>query len=128
MSRHFLPTSATIGLFACLALIATTADAAKKKPSSGDATATGSDFDKTAASSAITGVDLSKCKVTNAPKGDGHVMITFAASGEASNANIDKGPWSGPVAKCMVKQFKTVKVPAFKGDAVTVGKSFKFGE
>ena len=56
-------------------------------------------------------------------------MITFAVSGEASNVSIDKGPWAGsPVGKCMVKQFKTAKVPAFKGDAVTVGKTFKFGE
>lgn len=128
MSRHFLPTSATIALFACVALFATTADAAKKKRGGGTDTSV-SDFDKSAATSAINGVDLNKCKATNAPKGDGHVMITFTSSGEASNVSIDKGPWVGtPVAKCMAKQFKTVKVPAFKGEAVTVGKSFKFGD
>ena len=42
---------------------------------------------------------------------------------------IDKGPWVGtPVAKCMTKEFKKAKVPAFKGDAVTVGKTFTFGQ
>ena len=110
MAKHFLPTSATIGLFACFALFATTADAAKKKP----ADPAGPDFDRTAAVSAIAGVDLQKCKATNAPHGDGHVSITFASNGEASNVAIDKGPWSGPIAKCMTKQFKTAKVPAFQ--------------
>ena len=86
-----------------------------------------SDFDKQAAITAITEVNLSKCKATNAAKGDGHVMITFNPQGAATAASIDKGPWVGtPVAKCMVKEFKKAKVPAFKGDPVTVGKSFHF--
>jgi hypothetical protein len=86
-----------------------------------------SDFDKQAAVTAITEVNLSKCKATNAAKGDGHVMITFTPQGAASSATVDKGPWVGtPVAKCMVKEFKKAKVPAFKGEAVTVGKTFHF--
>lgn len=127
MRAYFLPTSATIALFACVAVFTTTADAApKKKPGTQEAAA---DFDKGAAGKAIDEVDLSKCKATNAAKGEGHVMITFAPAGEASEAKIDKGPWVGtPVAKCMTKAFKKAKVPAFKGDAITVGKSFKFGE
>lgn len=122
MSRHFLPTSVLIGLIACAA----TASAQPKKKGN---EAAAPEFDKAAAVTAITEANLTKCKATNAAKGEGHVMITFATSGEASDVKIDRGPWVGtPVAKCMVKEFKKAKVPAFKGDAVTVGKTFKFGE
>ena len=112
------------------------AEAAKKpkKPAGTSTTAepaapasTGGDFDRGAAASAIAEVSLQKCKATNAAKGDGHVSITFAPAGTAQNAAVDKGPWIGtPVAKCMVREFKKAKVPAFRGDAVTVGKSFRF--
>ena len=123
MSRHFLPTSVLIGMIVCA--FAGTADAQPKKKGA-DQTP---DFDKAAAVSAITTTDLGKCKATNAVKGEGHVTITFATTGEASDVKVDKGPWLGsPVAKCMTTQFKKAKVPAFKGDAVTVGKTFKFGE
>lgn len=129
MRAKFLPTSATIALLACVAVFTTTADAAPKKPGTPATTPAVAEFDKTAASTAIGEVDLSKCKATNAAKGEGHVMITFAPAGEASEAKIDRGPWVGtPVAKCMIKAFKKAKVPAFKGDPITVGKTFKFGE
>ena len=127
MRPNLLPTSATLALFAFVAVFTTTADAAPKKPVV-DAKAA-AEFDKMAASTAIGEVDLSKCKATNAARGEGHAKITFAPAGEASEAKIDKGPWVGtPVARCMIKAFKTAKVPAFRGDAITVGKTFKFGE
>jgi hypothetical protein len=85
------------------------------------------DFDRTAASSAIVGVDLQRCKATNAAKGEGHVTITFTPAGAVQSVVVDKGPWvNTPVAKCMTKEFKKAKVPAFRGEPVTVGKSFKF--
>jgi len=125
MRSHFLPTSVLIGLIVCA--FAGTADAQPKKKGTDVA-----DFDKAAAVTAITTItdtNLAKCKATNAAKGEGHVTITFATTGEASDVKVDKGPWLGsPVAKCMTTQFKKAKVPAFKGDAVTVGKTFKFGE
>lgn len=31
-----------------------------------------------------------------------------------------------PVAKCIASQFNKAKVPAFKGDPIQVGKSFRF--
>jgi hypothetical protein len=31
-----------------------------------------------------------------------------------------------PTAKCIAKEFKKTKVPAFKGDVVQVGKLFRF--
>lgn len=122
MRSHLMPTSVLIALIA----FAATAEAQPKKKAAEPSTA---EFDKTAAVTAITEANIAKCKATNAAKGEGHVTITFATSGDASDVKIDKGPWLGtPVAKCMTKEFKKAKVPAFKGDAVTVGKTFKFGE
>lgn len=126
----------SIGVLACVAVVAASAEAApKSKKKKGKAPAVEApkteevtaDFDRQAAVAAITEVNLAKCRATNAPTGDGHVTITFAPAGGAQNAVIDKGPWVGtPVAKCMQKEFKKAKVPAFKGEAVTVGKSFHF--
>jgi hypothetical protein len=122
-------------VLACVAVVAASADAAPKKKKKPAATETpkteeaaATDFDRQAAVAAITEVSLQKCKATNAAKGEGHVMITFAPAGAAQEATIDKGPWVGtPVAKCMAKEFKKqAKVPAFKGESVTVGKSFHF--
>lgn len=84
-------------------------------------------FDKQAASSVLSAVDLQKCKTTNAPRGEGHVMVKFTPAGEATEAVVDKGPMAGtPTAKCIAKEFKKAKVPAFKGDIVQVGKLFRF--
>jgi hypothetical protein len=84
-------------------------------------------FDKLAAASALSSVDLLKCKSTNAPRGDGHVLVTFTPGGTATDAVVDKGPLVGtPVARCIAKEFKKAKVPAFRGEVVQVGKSFRF--
>ena len=123
----------SIGVLACVAAVAANAEAAPKKkkkarPAEPPKTEeTAAEFDRQAAVTAITEINLAKCKATNAPTGDGHVTITFAPGGAAQNAVVDKGPWVGtPVAKCMAKEFKKAKVPAFKGEAVTVGKTFHF--
>ena len=131
-----LSTLLAVSALVSLAMVVTTADAGAKKPkkpataepkSEAAPAATSIDFDRTAAVSAINEVSLQRCKVTNAAKGEGHVTITFHPGGPAEKALIDKGPWVGtPVGKCMAKEFKKVKVPAFKGEPVTVGKSFKF--
>jgi hypothetical protein len=126
--------SRTLHLLLVLGVIVTTGSAAaapKKGPKKPDPAPPPVDesavFDRTAASSAITAADLTKCRATNAARGEGHVTVTFAPGGNASAATVDKGPWLGtPVAKCLAKEFKKAKVPAFKGDPVTVGKTFKF--
>ena len=93
-------------------------------PASTDDAAT---FDRQAASAALSSVDLVKCKSTNAPRGEGHIVVKFMPAGSAAEAVVDKGPMMGtPVAKCIAKEFKKAKVPAFKGDVVQVGKSFRF--
>jgi hypothetical protein len=129
MRRHFLPTSVLIGLIASIAAITATADAQPKKKGADTAAPAGPEFDGKAAAAAINDLSLAKCKATNAPKGEGHVTLTFESGGSVSDAKVDGGPWlNTPVAKCMSKEFKKVKVAAFKGDPVTVGKKFKFGE
>ena len=103
----------------------------RPKPAATEAAPTGDDasspFDKQAASSALSSIDLLKCKSTNAPRGEGHVLVKFAPAGTATEATVDKGPLVGtPVAKCIAKEFKKVKIPAFAGEVVQVGKSFRF--
>ena len=102
----------------------TNAWAAPPKADTGDG---GPTFDKNAVSAVLSSVDLTKCRATNAPKGEGHVIVTYVASGTAQNAIVDKGPMVGtPVAKCIAKKFKETKIPAFKGESVQFGKTFKF--
>ncbi|HVH41925.1 MAG TPA: hypothetical protein VM925_06260, partial [Labilithrix sp.] len=104
----------SVAVLASIAVIAANVEAAPKKkpkkPDTIDAPKTeevGSEFDKRAAVSAITEVNLQKCKTTNASTGEGHVTITFAPAGEAQTVLDDKGPWVGPpVAQCMQKEFK----------------------
>lgn len=84
-------------------------------------------FDREAAASALSSVDLQRCKAPNAKRGEGHVVVTFAPAGAVSNATVDRGPMVGtPVQRCIEAQYKKAKVPAFKGSPVNVGKSFRF--
>lgn len=122
---------ASLALVVCTVVAhGSTEAAAKKRPTQAPLPKTeeaAPEFDKAAAAAAITEVKLARCKATNAAKGEGHVLITFAPDGAARSALVDKGPWVGtPVAKCMAREFKKARVPAFRGDAVTVGKGFRF--
>lgn len=122
----------TSAAFLAVLTVAGGSDAAPKKPKAPKrpepvATEDASPFDKQAAASALSSIDLVKCKSTNAPRGEGHIVVKFTPAGTASEAVVDKGPMVGtPVAKCIAKEFKKAKVPAFKGDMVQVGKSFRF--
>lgn len=111
--------------------------AKKKKPAAAAAAATPKEapapkeeaapFDRATAASVLSSIDLAKCRSTNAVHGEGHVAMTFAPSGSAVDATVDRGPMAGtPTAKCIAKEFKKAKVPAFSGDPVTVGKNFQF--
>lgn len=89
--------------------------------------APGTPFDKVAAGAALEQVDLGKCRVPTAPRGEGHVKLTFDPSGSVKEAVVDAGPFlaTPAVAKCIGEQYKKVKVPAFQGEPVTVGKTFR---
>ena len=83
-------------------------------------------FDKGAASKALSGVNLGHCKVPNGPKGPGHVKITFEVNGAVQSAVVDQGAYlkSPPVSKCIVGEYRKIKIPSYAGSPVTVGKSF----
>jgi hypothetical protein len=126
MGPKALLTSAV--LFAILA-VAGTSDAKKPKTPKPPKPVVTEEiaFDKAVASSVLSAVDLAKCKSTNAPRGEGHILVKFTAAGTAAEVVVDKGPWlKTPVAKCIAAEFKKVKVPAFTGEDVKVGKSFRF--
>jgi len=96
-------------------------------PPKADKVDPGPTFDTKAATTALSSVDLTKFRATNAPKGEGHVFVTFAPEGNAKDVVMDRGAMkTSPVAKCIVGKFKQAKVPAFKGDPVVVGKIFRF--
>jgi hypothetical protein len=83
-------------------------------------------FDQAAAATALRSIDLVKCKIAGGPRGEGHVVVTFAAEGTTSDVTVDGGPYvKSPVERCIVSQFKVAKIPAFKGDPVKVGKKFR---
>ncbi|MFO0639072.1 MAG: hypothetical protein U0183_07660 [Polyangiaceae bacterium] len=86
----------------------------------------GPTFDKSAASASLASVDLVKCKVSGGPRGEGHVQVTFAPQGAVAKVLVDKGPYvRSPVERCIVAAYQKAHVPAFSGEAVTVGKAFR---
>jgi hypothetical protein len=85
----------------------------------------GDAFDREAAATAMKAVDVGVCKKKKGPTGDGHVIVTFVASGSVSAVAVDP-PFAGTkVGTCVAKAYKTAKIPAFSGAAVNVGKKFK---
>jgi hypothetical protein len=83
-------------------------------------------FDRALALDAMNAVDVTHCKKAKGPKGEGHVIVTFAPAGIVAAANVDKAPFAGTkVGQCIAKEFKKAKIPAFKGEPVNVGKKFK---
>jgi hypothetical protein len=76
-------------------------------------------------SNPFAGVSVRSCKRTGGPTGNGHVVVTVAATGEVKSVVVDAGPFPGtPVGDCIVQQFKKARVPPFAGADVRVGKSF----
>jgi hypothetical protein len=82
-------------------------------------------FDRVVAARALRSVDIDRCKVPGGPVGDGHVMVHFEPSGRVSSVIADQAPFaSTPVGECIAKSFKAVRIPAFRGGALNVGKTF----
>jgi hypothetical protein len=81
-------------------------------------------FDRGAAAAALGSVDLRHCRSKGALEGGGHVTITFETSGKVSSVVVDGGPYPGTTAgACIAAAFRKVRVPAFTGAPVRVGKS-----
>ena len=85
----------------------------------------GEPFNRTAAAAAMKDVDIAECKKTDGPSGPGHVACMFEASGKPSSCATDPPFMGTPTGECIAKKYyKTVRVPAFDGDKVRVGKAF----
>jgi hypothetical protein len=105
---------------ACIAGDVSAADAAAAPAAASDG------FDRALALEAMNAVDVGHCKKAKGPKGEGHVIVTFAPAGVVAAANVDKAPFAGTkVGQCIAKEYKKAKIPAFRGEPVNVGKKFK---
>jgi hypothetical protein len=83
-------------------------------------------FDKAAAVAALTAAagNAGSCKTPDGPTGSGKVSITFMPSGRATNTQVSGDLAGTAVGGCVARLFRSAKIPAFSGDAVTVSKSF----
>ncbi|MEO7038376.1 MAG: zinc-ribbon domain-containing protein [Polyangiaceae bacterium] len=123
-------TAATLATPATVNKPAAAADAKKAEaPAATPAPAPAADgaaFDKGAAVTALgaAAANAGSCKKPDGPTGSGKVSVTFAPSGRATMTNVG-GAFAGTeVGGCVARLFRSAKVPAFAGDAVTVSKSF----
>jgi predicted Zn finger-like uncharacterized protein len=97
----------------------------EKPPENATGGASGTPFDRGAASGALGGIDVQECKKPDGPTGPGHVNVTFAPDGSVASAVVDQGPFPGTaVGGCVAGKFRGAHVPAFSGGPVKVGKSF----
>lgn len=89
-----------------------------------DVGATGN-FDHDAAARALADVPLDACRQDGGPTGEGHVAITFEPDGSVRSVLVDAAPYAGTsVGECLAQRFRAVRVPAFGGAPVKVGKRF----
>jgi hypothetical protein len=83
-------------------------------------------FDKSAAVAAMSGAaaQAAGCGAKKGPFGPGGVTITVAPSGKVTSVSVD-APYAGTVTgQCIARQFQSVSIPAFSGEALTLRKSF----
>jgi len=84
-------------------------------------------FNRDAATQALSSgaSQVTNCRQSEGPYGDGKVQVTFDPSGRVTTANITGGPFVGTsVGECVLRIFRRVKVPPFSGVPVTVSKDF----
>lgn len=111
-------------------LISPGAALAQTGPAMRDLRASG--FDSAAAAKALASIDLSTCRDPLGSKGRGHVLVTFAPDGSVANAEVDQGASGAPLtagsplADCVLAKVRAVRIPAFTGAPVKVGKSIRF--
>jgi hypothetical protein len=65
------------------------------------------------------------CSNPEGPSGSGRVMVTFSPDGPVSNVSLP-APFAGTsVGSCIATAFRSARVPAFTGSAVTLPGSFR---
>ncbi len=109
-----------------VAIVTVAFPAFAKKPAPPPTETSGPVFDRGAASRELSQVSTLPCKQSKGPTGDGHIMVTFAPTGEVQEAVVDRAPFKATaVGRCIAMQFKRTRVPKFSGAPVTVGKTFR---
>jgi hypothetical protein len=82
-------------------------------------------FDRAAAATALSAIDVSSCASEGGPTGTGHMSVTFEPSGVVGLALADQPPFAGTaVGACVASRFRQARIPPFGGAPVKVGKSF----
>jgi hypothetical protein len=102
-------------------------DKPAEKPADKPAEASGAPpFDTAAAKTALgsAAANAGSCKTPDGPTGSGKVSVTFMPSGRATNTQVSGDLAGTAVGGCVARLFRSAKVPAFSGEAVTVTKSF----
>jgi hypothetical protein len=83
-------------------------------------------FDRDAAATALgdAASRAQSCAKLGGPTGTGSVTITFGTNGQVTGASVG-GDYAGTsVGACVVKLFRTAKIPAFGGQPIAVSKRF----
>jgi hypothetical protein len=67
------------------------------------------------------------CRGPGSPSGMARMTVTFQPSGDVKTAILQGGPFAGTAeGECIAGKFRTLKVPPFAGDNVTVQKVLNF--
>jgi hypothetical protein len=137
-TRLPLPTFLSVALLACASA---PTPSRLSSPNGGDTTSTASPtaadpaplrepgtvapFDRGAAARALSLVDVASCATRGGPTGPGHVTLVMANDGGVSSVRVDRAPYEDTiVGECIAEKFRGVRVPAFEGPPVPIGKSF----
>jgi predicted Zn finger-like uncharacterized protein len=97
-----------------------------EKPAETPTSGGGKDFDRAAASAALSRASGAArgCKKPDGPTGSGKVRVTFAPSGNVTSATVEGPPFAGtPVGGCIASAFRGARVPPFEGAPVSVSKT-----
>lgn len=76
------------------------------------------------AAAAASQVDVRECKTKNEPSGPGRIALTFAPSGEVTEA-IVKPPYADTATgTCVAQKYRKLRMPGFAGEPVRVPGAF----
>jgi len=97
-----------------------------KTASPTSASGAGRAFDRGAAVAALSAAAgrASSCRGGGDPTGIARVTVTFAPSGQATQAQINGPPFAGTATgSCLARVFRQITVPPFEGDSISASKT-----
>lgn len=96
------------------------------RPPPPHAAVAGGEFDKGAAQAALTRASgmVGMCRRPGGLTGAGKAVVTIGSNGRAQSVSVQGKLANTPIGECVASQFRTVKVPPFDGEPVTVSKGF----